>query len=147
MPQAPNPPEREWVRHRMVAQRTRDTAPELALRKALHAAGYRFRLNVKVPGAPRRTIDIAFTGAKLAVMVDGCFWHGCPDHSVPPKHNADWWANKLARNRARDQETTLLLENAGWQVLRIWEHVPPSEAVQRIARSLTRTSRDPETSP
>ena len=65
-----------------------------------------------LPAAPRRTIDIAFTKAKLAVMVDGCFWHGCPEHSVPPKHNADWWANKLAHNRARDQETTLLLESA-----------------------------------
>lgn len=125
------------MRERMVAQRTRDTAPELLLRRALHAAGYRFRLNVKVPGAPRRTIDIAFTRHKLAVMVDGCFWHGCPVHSVPPKHNAAWWADKLARNKARDAETTALLEAAGWRVLRVWEHEPVPEAVANIASCLT----------
>lgn len=140
MTETPTPPAQEWVRKRMVAQRTRDTAPELLLRRALHAAGYRYRLNVKVPGAPRRTIDIAFTRHKLAIMVDGCFWHGCPVHSVPPKHNATWWADKLARNKARDAETTALLEAAGWQVIRIWEHESPMEVLPRIGAALRETS-------
>lgn len=131
------PPAQEWVRRRMVAQRTRDTAPELLLRRALHAAGYRYRLNVKVPGAPRRTIDIAFPRQKVAVMVDGCFWHGCPEHSVPPKHNAEWWAEKLERNRARDIETTELLQSAGWTVVRIWEHEPVITAVNTVTSALS----------
>ena len=133
---SPAPPELTWVRERMVAQRTRDTTPELLLRRALHAAGYRYRINLKVPGAPRRTIDIAFTRHKLAVMVDGCFWHGCPEHSVPPKHNAIWWAEKLARNRARDAETTALLQGAGWTVVRIWEHEPVAVSVAKVQSTL-----------
>ncbi|MGA4668902.1 very short patch repair endonuclease [Propionibacteriaceae bacterium Y1923] len=133
----PDPPDLAWVHRRMVAQKTRDTTPELALRRALHAAGHRYRVNVKVPGAPRRTIDIVFTRQKLAVMVDGCFWHGCPVHSVAPKHNAQWWAEKLARNVARDAETTALLEEAGWTVLRIWEHEDPASALAAVQAALT----------
>lgn len=133
---APQPPTQEWVRNRMVAQRTRDTRPELLLRRALHAAGYRYRLNVKVQGAPRRTIDIAFPRQKVAVMVDGCFWHGCPEHSVPPKHNATWWAEKLASNRARDIETTGLLHDAGWTVVRIWEHESVAAAMDTLGTVL-----------
>lgn len=111
----------------------RDTRPEVALRKALHAKGLRFRVQVKVPGNRRRTIDIAFTRARLAVFVDGCFWHGCPDHHVPPKANAEWWRWKVDRNRARDADTTAKLEAAGWQVLRIWEHAEPESAAESIA--------------
>lgn len=149
MTEAPRPPQQGWVRNRMVAQRTRDTAPELMLRRALHAAGYRYRLNVKVPGAPRRTIDIAFTRHQLAVMVDGCFWHGCPEHSVPPKHNAAWWAEKLARNRQRDIETTALLQRAGWTVIRVWEHEPVAVALAKVRSALeaSRTSGRRETPP
>lgn len=139
----PEPPLEQWVRKRMVAQRTKDTSAELLIRRALHAAGYRYRLNVKVPGAPRRTIDIAFTRKKLAIMVDGCFWHGCPQHCVPPKHNAEWWAEKLARNRARDTETTALLEAAGWRVLRLWEHEPVDTALTRITAALADPSPPP----
>lgn len=122
----------ETIRRKMVAQQSRDTKPELLLRRALHAAGYRYRLNAKVPGSARRTIDIAFPRQRLAVMVDGCFWHGCREHSRPPKHNAQWWEEKLERNRVRDRETTQLLHDAGWTVLRVWEHEPVDQALRRV---------------
>lgn len=117
----PEPPS-QAVRNHMVAQRRKDTAPEVALRRVLFADGFRYRVNYKVPGSPRRTIDIAFPGRRVAVFIDGCFWHGCPEHSVAPKHNAAWWAKKLAANHDRDLNTTALLERQGWVVLRFWEH-------------------------
>lgn len=110
----------------------RNTAPELALRRALHMRGMRYRVQVKVPGNNRRTIDIAFPRAHLAVYVDGCFWHGCPDHYHAPQANADWWAWKVERNRARDADTNRELEAAGWIVLRIWEHVAAEEAADLV---------------
>lgn len=85
---------------------------------------------------PRRTIDIAFTRAKLAVLVDGCFWHGCPTHSVPPKNNAAWWAAKLEKNRQRDGETTRALEAAGWRVVRVWEHEAADESALQVLHLL-----------
>lgn len=112
----------ESVRRRFSSQRRKDTIPELVLRRALHAMGLCYRLSVPVPGAPRRTIDIAFTKAKVAVLVDGCFWHSCPIHGVCPKANQEWWREKLARNVIRDRETDRALQAAGWHVIRIWEH-------------------------
>ncbi|MGW0545943.1 very short patch repair endonuclease [Streptomyces altiplanensis] len=106
----------------MSRQGSRDTAAEIAVRKLLHAAGLRYRVNVPVPGMPRRTIDIAFGPAKIAVFLDGCFWHGCPQHATQPKSNAEWWRTKLDKNMARDRETTKHLEERGWTVLRYWEH-------------------------
>ncbi|MBY9075947.1 very short patch repair endonuclease [Nocardioides sp. WL0053] len=100
----------------------RHTKPEVALRRELHRRGLRFRVQLPVPGNRRRTIDIAFTRVKLAVFVDGCFWHGCPEHGVKPSTNPEWWRWKLARNQERDADTTRLLEEAGWTVLRLWEH-------------------------
>lgn len=117
----PDPPS-AVVRRHMVSQRRKDTAPEVALRRVLFADGLRYRVNHKIPGAPRRTMDIAFPGRRVAVFIDGCFWHGCPEHGVAPKHNGEWWAGKLAENRRRDAETTALLESQGWVVLRFWEH-------------------------
>ncbi|WP_411079460.1 very short patch repair endonuclease [Streptomyces sp. cmx-18-6] len=117
----------------MSRQSSRDTAPEVAVRKLLHAAGYRFRVNARVPGMARRTIDIAFTRAKVAVMIDGCFWHGCPVHATQPKANAQWWRDKLDRNMARDRETTEHLAAAGWTVLRFWEHEAPVGAADLVA--------------
>ena len=117
----------------------RDTEPEVELRKALHGRGLRFRVQVKVPGNPRRTIDIAFTRARLAVFVDGCFWHGCPDHHVPPRANAEWWRWKVDRNQRRDSDTDALLTAAGWQVLRIWEHVSAQEAADFVAATYRAT--------
>ncbi|CAM5420178.1 very short patch repair endonuclease [Streptomyces xanthochromogenes] len=113
------------VSARMSRQGSRDTTPELAVRKLLHAAGLRYRVNVPVPGMPRRTIDIAFGSAKIAVFMDGCFWHGCPQHATSPKANAEWWRTKLDKNMARDLETTEHLRAAGWTVLRFWEHESP----------------------
>jgi DNA mismatch endonuclease (patch repair protein) len=110
----------------------RDTGCELLLRRQLHAAGLRYRVNFPVPGNRRRTIDIAFTRAKVAVFVDGCFWHGCPEHGTQPRANADWWSQKLAANQARDADTTALLEAAGWAVVRVWEHSEPAEAAQLV---------------
>jgi DNA mismatch endonuclease, patch repair protein len=114
----------------------RDTGPELAIRRMLHAAGERYRVNYPVPGLRRRTIDIAFTKAKLAVFVDGCFWHGCPDHRSVPASNREWWTEKLSRNRERDLTTTSALELAGWRVVRCWEHDSVDEAVGRIQTEL-----------
>lgn len=122
------------VSARMSRQGSRDTAPELAVRRLLHAAGLRYRVNVPVPGMPRRTMDIAFGKTKIAVFLDGCFWHGCPEHATQPKANAEWWRAKLDKNMARDRETTAHLESQGWTVLRFWEHESPSAVGQSITK-------------
>ncbi|MFF7206119.1 MULTISPECIES: very short patch repair endonuclease [unclassified Streptomyces] len=126
-------PSSPTVSARMSRQTSRNTTPEMAVRKILHAAGLRYRLHVGVPGMPRRTIDIAFPGAKVAVFLDGCFWHGCPEHATQPKANAAWWREKLDRNMARDLETNRQLQTAGWRVLRFWEHEDPSAVAAIIA--------------
>lgn len=126
------------VRRRMESQRRRDTLPELALRQALHAAGYRYRVNFKVPGSSRRTMDIAFTRQRIAVFVDGCFWHGCPQHFTVPKTRPDFWTTKIAGNRQRDQETTQMLAAAGWAVVRYWEHQTSSAMFADLAGRLRR---------
>ncbi|MFB6984779.1 MULTISPECIES: very short patch repair endonuclease [unclassified Streptomyces] len=126
------------VSARMSSQASRDTAPEVAVRKLLHASGYRYRLNERVPGMSRRTIDIAFTRAKVAVLIDGCFWHGCPTHATQPKANAEWWRQKLDRNMARDLETTEHLTGAGWTVLRFWEHERPAVVAEQVAAAVDR---------
>lgn len=120
----------------MSEQRTTGTKPELELRRLLHAAGRRYRVDYPVPGMPRRRIDIAFTKAKLAVMVDGCFWHGCPEHGVKPKHNAEWWGAKLERNQSRDRDTDAILAASGWRVLRLWEHMPPGAMLDAVLDGL-----------
>ncbi|WP_329235123.1 very short patch repair endonuclease [Streptomyces canus] len=119
----------------MSRQGSRDTAPEVAVRKLLHAAGMRYRVNVPVPDMPRRTIDIAFTKTKVAVFLDGCFWHGCPQHATRPKANAEWWRTKLDKNMARDRETTAHLEQRGWTVLRFWEHEHPEAIARRVTEA------------
>ncbi|MFF0113917.1 very short patch repair endonuclease [Streptomyces prasinus] len=116
----------------MSRQGSRDTAPELAVRKLLHAEGLRYRVNASVPGMPRRTIDIVFPKARIAVFLDGCFWHGCPQHATQPKSNAEWWRAKLNRNMARDQETSEHLRTTGWTVLRFWEHVPAEKIAETV---------------
>ncbi|WP_327320737.1 very short patch repair endonuclease [Streptomyces sp. NBC_01235] len=121
----------------MSRQGSRDTAPEVAVRRLLHASGLRYRVNVPVPGMPRRTIDIVFGKAKIAIFLDGCFWHGCPEHATHPKANAEWWRTKLDKNIARDVETTEHLTAAGWTVLRFWEHESAADVAHRITASLT----------
>ncbi|MFC5177861.1 very short patch repair endonuclease [Nocardioides taihuensis] len=117
---------------RMSVLSRRDTQPEMAIRRELYRRGLRYRLQVKVPGNNRRTIDIAFTRARLAIYIDGCFWHGCPVHHVQPKANDEWWRWKIGANRARDEDTNRLLESAGWSVIRVWEHEDPQLAATRI---------------
>ncbi|MGO8243527.1 very short patch repair endonuclease [Rhizobium johnstonii] len=109
----------EQRRLNMSRNKGRNTRPEIKLRSALHAAGLRFRIHRRdLPGSP----DIVFPAARIAVFVDGCFWHGCPIHGAKPKTNEEFWASKLARNRLRDHEVGLQLSGLGWHVLRIWEH-------------------------
>lgn len=120
------------VSRRMAARRRRDTGPELRLRRVLHRRGMRFRLQVRVPGNQRRSIDIAFPRARLAVFVDGCFWHSCGEHGTQPATNAEWWHWKLQRNQVRDRDTDRLLKEAGWSVLRIWEHVSSEDAADLV---------------
>jgi DNA mismatch endonuclease (patch repair protein) len=117
----------------MSRQRRKNTEPEVAIRKILHSMGLRFRVTVPIPGMPRRTIDIAFTRARVAVFVDGCFWHVCPEHATSPAANSQWWSNKLSTNQARDAATNEHLASIGWQVVRIWEHEDPTTAAERIA--------------
>ena len=122
----------------MRRQRRYDTAPEIQLRRLLHRAGYRYRINFKVPGSGRRTIDVAFTKARVAVFVDGCFWHSCPEHATWPRTNAEWWRAKLEGNSSRDQDTDHRLRELGWEVVRVWEHEDPRSAVERIVAVLAR---------
>jgi DNA mismatch endonuclease (patch repair protein) len=110
----------------------RDTLPERAIRSELHRRGFRFRVDrAPLPGLRSRA-DIVFGPARVAVYVDGCFWHSCPEHGTRPKANSDWWDRKLARNRERDRETDRVLRENGWEVVRIWEHEDPVEAVDRL---------------
>lgn len=126
------------VSARMSRQASKDTAAELAVRRLLHAAGLRYRVEFPVPGMARRRIDVAFTSVKVAVLIDGCFWHGCPQHATQPKSNAEWWRQKLDRNMARDAETTEHLVAAGWEVLRFWEHESAEDVALRVAAAVTR---------
>lgn len=115
----------------------RDTAPEIALRSELHRRGLRFRkdLPLRVPGRVVRP-DVAFTRDRLAVFVDGCFWHACPIHGNQPRANTDYWRPKLARNVARDRAVDSALQAAGWRVLRAWEHEPPPSVADRVEAEL-----------
>ena len=125
-------PRSEAVRARFQRQRVRDTAPELALRRELHHRGLRYRVDVPLLGAGRGRADILFSRARLVVMVDGCFWHRCPDHGTAPRDNGDWWRQKLDRNVERDRRTDLELASRGWKVVRIWEHESAVAAADRI---------------
>ncbi|MFG3005738.1 very short patch repair endonuclease [Streptomyces calvus] len=120
----------------MSRQASKDTGVELAVRRLLHAAGLRYRVEYPVPGMARRRLDVAFTRAKVAVLIDGCFWHGCPVHATQPKANAEWWRKKLDRNMARDRETTEHLIAQGWTVLRFWEHEAPEEVAAQVAAAV-----------
>ena len=115
-----------------------DTQPELALRRLLHSHGHRYRVAWPVPGRPRRTIDVAFVGRRVAVFVNGCFWHSCPEHATSPQANSLWWTEKLRANVDRDSETDRLLEQAGWTVVRVWEHEEPADAAARVEAVLKR---------
>lgn len=130
---SPRPkPSSEAARERMRRQRSRDTAPELALRRLVHAAGLRYRVDAAPLKGLRRRADLVFRPARVAVFVDGCFWHSCPDHGQSPRANATWWREKLDRNRTRDADTDARLREAGWESIRVWEHEDPTQAAARV---------------
>lgn len=110
----------------------RDTPPERRLRSALYALGARYRLQVAPLEGVRRRADIVFPRERVAVFVDGCFWHGCPQHGTLPKANRVWWRSKLEANHRRDDDTNRRLRDAGWQPIRVWEHEDPGEAAAAI---------------
>jgi DNA mismatch endonuclease (patch repair protein) len=120
------------TRARMSRQKSRDTQLELNLRKALHASGLRYRVHRRPLKGIRREADVIFGPAKVAVFVDGCFWHGCPEHATWPKNNAEFWRNKIEGNRVRDADTDARLAAAGWLAVRIWEHESAAEAAERV---------------
>lgn len=118
--------------NRMVANRGKNTKPELLLRSALHRMGLRFYVDRPVIEGSRRRADIVFPRTKVAVFVDGCFWHGCPIHGTQSKSNSAFWTDKIRTNQIRDQDTNHTLESIGWLPIRIWEHELAEEAAQRI---------------
>jgi len=125
----------------MKANRRTDTKPELALRHALHRLGYRYRKDYRLDlvGGRRVRPDIVFTARKLAVFVDGCFWHACPEHGSKPRANEWYWGPKLIKNVERDRVNDAALILAGWTVVRLWEHVPIDEAIGIVVTALTAT--------
>ena len=120
----------------MQANRSRDTSPEMAIRRLLHAMGLRYRVDVRPVKKVRRRADIVFGPARVAVFVDGCFWHCCPEHGSVPATNVDYWVPKLERNVERDEETNDLLKKEGWRVIRIWENQDPVASARRIAKEV-----------
>lgn len=122
---------------RMAKVKQKGTGAEIALRQELFRSGLRYRVNFEVSKKPRRVADIVFTRLKIAVFVDGCFWHGCPTHATWPKNNADFWRQKIEANRARDIDSNLRLQASGWTVLRFWEHESPLEAARTVEHMVT----------
>jgi DNA mismatch endonuclease (patch repair protein) len=123
----------------MLANRRRDTGPERALRSELHRRGLRFRVDHPPVVGIRCRADLVFTRRRIAVFVDGCFWHACPTHGNLPKANREWWRTKLELNVVRDQRNNEALRNAGWQVIRIWEHELVESAADRVCEVLCAT--------
>jgi len=128
-------------RRNMQANKSRDTKPELAVRRLLYAHGFRYRVNYAPLKGLRRTADIVFPGQHVAVFIDGCFWHSCPEHGHAVMTNADYWGPKLSRNRERDQDTTAELEVNGWFPLRFWAHDKPEYVAEQIEQ-LVRAKRN-----
>jgi DNA mismatch endonuclease (patch repair protein) len=122
----------------MAATRGRDNERELSLRSELHKRGLRFRVHYEVPGNRRRSIDIAFPAKRVAVFLDGCFWHGCPQHGTVPSTNQAWWIAKIEANKNRDADTDRLLQLAGWTVVRIWAHTTLQDACLYVVQALGR---------
>ncbi|MGW0461160.1 very short patch repair endonuclease [Streptomyces tendae] len=149
-PQAPSGSEADWSppagswassaarRRNMQAIRSRDTTPERLVRSLVHAQGLRYRVAARPLPDLRRTADLVFRPAKVAVFIDGCYWHGCPDHYVAPRTNVGYWSDKVARNVARDRDTNERLQAAGWTVLRFWEHEAAEDCALKIAGTVGR---------
>ena len=134
-------PEESWAsseatRKSMQGNRSRDTKPELAVRSAVHRRGLRYRVAARPLPDLRRTADLVFRKAKIAVFVDGCYWHGCPEHHTQPSTNPEYWSDKITGNIARDQDTDAHLSEAGWTVLRFWEHEDPDAVADAVEQSV-----------
>lgn len=127
-PTIASPPVSAAARNTMLANRGRDTGPELAIRSRLHRNGLRYRVDMSLPFDRRRRADLVFTRVGLYVFVDGCFWHGCPEHFTLPKTRTDFWLAKIEGNRRRDRDTDLRLMRSGLTPLRLWEHTDPDTA-------------------
>lgn len=136
------PASSEAARVIMRANRGKDTTPEVAVRRELHRRGLRYRVHERPLAHLRRMADVVFRRARVAVFVDGCFWHGCPEHGSQPRANAPFWQARLGRNKERDAETTAALCAAGWTVIRIWEHESPVSAADRIERVVRKELRN-----
>ncbi|WP_372470424.1 very short patch repair endonuclease [Saccharothrix luteola] len=134
----PNLETTDDVRARMSKQRSRDTGIEVALRRELHRLGLRYRVHQRPVRAVRREADVVFGPAKVAVFVDGCFWHGCPEHGTWPKRNGEFWRTKIETNQARDANTDQVLADAGWLAVRVWEHEDPAVAASRVRTTVLR---------
>ena len=129
----------EAARRTMVANRRRDTKPEMRVRRILHAAGLRYRVDFPPIQQLRSRADIVFSRRRIAVFIDGCFWHQCPLHGTAPSANSDYWGPKLARNTERDLAVNRALAATGWTTLRFWEHEDPVEVAKTIVRVWART--------
>jgi DNA mismatch endonuclease (patch repair protein) len=126
----------------MLSNRGVDTAPEIELRSRLHKAGARFRKHRRIDlDGLRVKPDVVFPGPQIAVFVDGCFWHRCPEHGTDPVRNGEFWQRKLDRNVERDRRVDASLDAAGWKVLRFWEHIPPDDAVEVVLDALNESAR------
>ncbi|MFD8159643.1 very short patch repair endonuclease [Streptomyces malaysiensis] len=154
-PEAPaeqwTPPEGSWAssaanRRSMLGNRNRDTSPELLLRSLVHAAGLRYRVAAKPLPEMRRTADMVFRPVKVAVFIDGCFWHGCPEHFVMPKSHRPYWEDKISRNIQRDRDTDNRLVEAGWLVLRFWEHLEPQACAVTVIEAVAARRQEAEAS-
>lgn len=132
----------EAARARLQRQAQRNTKPEIALRRSLHRSGLRYLVDAPLPlTGVRRRADLLFRGSKVAVFVDGCYWHACPIHATKPRQNADWWSAKFAANVARDRDTDRRMAEVGWAVVRVWEHEDPHDAAEHV-RSVVRGRTD-----
>ena len=120
----------------MLANKSRDTRPELLVRSLVHRRGFRYRISARPLPELRRTADLVFRPTRVAVFIDGCYWHGCPQHYKEPKTNTDYWRAKITANSQRDRQTDELLSEASWLVLRFWEHEDPNEVADAIAAAV-----------
>src|ERR1700730_5841019 len=124
------------ARNVMRANHKRDTGPELRLRRHLHRLGLRYQLGRRIGTSPSVVPDLVFVSARVAVFVDGCFWHGCPNHYVPSISNREYWADKISRNKARDADTNTKLQQEGWLPIRVWAHEDPQQVAELIATTV-----------
>ncbi|MHB9858559.1 very short patch repair endonuclease [Streptomyces sp. YIM S03343] len=128
----------------MQSNKGRDTKPELALRSAVHGLGLRYLVSERPLPKVRRTADLVFTRVRLAVFMDGCYWHGCPEHHTLAATNTTFWTDKVETNRRRDRQTDQWLHDAGWEVLRVWEHEDPKLAALQVREVYGRRSQELE---